>query len=101
MALSTRPNPGMLVVGSGLAFKRHSLTAEFRYSGIMLGTPLSVRSDEWATSTPALLRVMATGSTDDLNPLTADDQIIHSLGRAAVNEEVVASGHSAADRAIA
>ena len=49
------------------------------HSGIMLGTPLSVRSDEWATSTPALLRVMATGSTDDLNPLTADDEFLHAL----------------------
>lgn len=59
------------------------------HSGIMLGTPLSVRSDEWATSTPALLRVMATGSTDDLNPLTADDQFLHSLPAGAVSSVVV------------
>ena len=48
-------------------------------SGIMLGTPLSARSDEWATATPGLLRVMTTGSTDDLNPLTADDQFLNQL----------------------
>lgn len=59
------------------------------HSGIMLGTPLSVRSDEWATSTPALLRVMATGSTDDLNPLTADDQFLHSLPAGPVSAVVV------------
>jgi hypothetical protein len=59
------------------------------HAGIMLGTPLSVRSDEWATSTPALLRVMATGSTDDLNPLTADDQFLHSLPAGPVSAVVV------------
>ncbi|RYB95255.1 hypothetical protein EUA93_13465 [Nocardioides oleivorans] len=49
------------------------------HSGLMLGTPLSERSDEWATSTPGLLRVMTTGSTDDLNPLTADEQFLNQL----------------------
>lgn len=48
------------------------------HSGFMLGTPQSIRSDEWATTTPAVLRVLATGSTDDLNPLTADDQFLNS-----------------------
>jgi hypothetical protein len=48
------------------------------HSGIMLGTPQSVRSDEWATTTPSVLRVLATGSTDDLNPLTADDQFLNA-----------------------
>lgn len=49
------------------------------HSGVMLGTPLTERSDEWATSTPGLLRVMTTGSTDDLNPLTADEQFLNQL----------------------
>lgn len=48
-------------------------------SGVLIGTPLASRSDEWATSTPGVLRVMATGSTDDLNPLTADDQFLNQL----------------------
>src|SRR6478752_383423 len=34
-------------------------------SGIMLGTPQTVRSDEWATTSPYVLRVLATGTADD------------------------------------
>lgn len=59
------------------------------HSGIMLGTPLSVRSDEWVTSTPALLRVLSTGSTDDLNPLTADDALLNSLPNGPVSTVVL------------
>lgn len=61
-----------------------------RISGIMLGTPLSARSDEWATSTPGLLRVMTTGSTDDLNPLTAEDQFLNQLPDGPVSTVVLA-----------
>ncbi len=39
--------------------------------GHQLGQPLPLRSDEFLTSTPLNLGVTATGSTDDLNPLTA------------------------------
>ncbi len=59
------------------------------HDGIMLGTPLTVRSDEWATSTPALLRVLATGATDDLNPLTADDEFLNSLPSGPVSTVVL------------
>ena len=58
-------------------------------SVIMLGTPLAVRSDEWTTSTPALLRVLSTGSTNDLNPLTADDEFLNSLPSGPVSTVVL------------
>ena len=46
--------------------------------GIMLGEAQAIRSDEWATTSPSVLKVIATSSTDDLNPLTADDQFLNS-----------------------
>lgn len=58
-------------------------------SGFMLGTPISTRSDEWATATPGLLRVMTSGSTDDLNPLTADDQFLNQLPGGPVSSVVL------------
>jgi len=39
--------------------------------GHQVGEPLSLRSDEFLTSTPLNLGVTATGATDDLNPLAA------------------------------
>ena len=46
-------------------------------SGTMLGDAQAIRSDEWLSVTPVVLGVMATGSTDDLNPLAAEQ---HHLG---------------------
>ncbi len=59
------------------------------HSGIMLGTPQTVRSDEWATTSPAVLRVLASGSTDDLNPLTADDEFLNSQASGPVTHLVL------------
>lgn len=59
------------------------------HSGIMLGDPQAIRSDEWATTTPSVLRVLATGSTDDLNPLTSDDQFLNSQAAGPVTRLVL------------
>src|SRR4051812_1925224 len=59
------------------------------HGGIMLGTPQAVRSDEWATTSPSVLRVLASGSTDDLNPLTSDDQFLNSQAAGPVTHLVL------------
>ena len=59
------------------------------HSGIMLGTAQTVRSDEWATTSPYVLRVLATGSTDDLNPLTADDEFLNAQAAGPVTHLVL------------
>ena len=41
-------------------------------TGIMIGSGVAIRSDEYLTSTPILLGAAATGSADDFNPLTAE-----------------------------
>lgn len=41
--------------------------------GVMLGDARAIRSDEWLTGTPFNLRVLATGETEDRNPLTAPE----------------------------
>ena len=59
------------------------------HGGLMFGAPQSIRSDEWATTSPSVLRVIATGSTDDLNPLTADDQFLNSQAAGPVTHLVL------------
>lgn len=59
------------------------------HPGIMLGDAQNIRSDEWATTSPSVLRVIATGSTDDLNPLTADDEFLNSQAAGPVTQLVL------------
>ncbi|CAB4960008.1 unannotated protein [freshwater metagenome] len=48
-------------------------------TGVMLGDAQAIRADEFLTGTPILLGVEATGRTDDLNPLTAPQQLLAVL----------------------
>jgi hypothetical protein len=40
-------------------------------TGVMVGGPVAIRTDEYLTSTPLAIGVTATGNADDFNPLTA------------------------------
>src|SRR6478735_3414637 len=59
------------------------------HQGLILGEAQNIRSDEWATTSPSVLRVIATGSTDDLNPLTADDEFLNSQAAGPVTHLVL------------
>lgn len=48
-------------------------------AGAMLGEARAIRSDEFLTSTPLNLGVAASGKVDDLNPLTAPQEVLSVL----------------------
>ncbi len=47
--------------------------------GLTLGEPRAIRSDEYLTATPIAIGVTATGDTEDLNPLTAPQEMLALL----------------------
>nr|WP_159083855.1 hypothetical protein [Nocardioides terrigena] len=47
--------------------------------GVMLGEARAIRSDEYLTSTPLGIGVTATGSAEDVNPLTAPQEMLSVL----------------------
>lgn len=47
--------------------------------GLTLGEPRAIRSDEYLTATPIAMGVTATGDTEDLNPLTAPQEMLALL----------------------
>ena len=61
-------------------------------SGTMIGDARSIRSDEWLSVTPVILGVMATGSTEDLNPLAAEQQFMAILPSGPVSSAVLFDG---------
>ena len=61
-------------------------------SGTMIGDARSIRSDEWLSVTPVVLGVMATGSTEDLNPLAAEQQFMAILPSGPVSSVVLFDG---------
>lgn len=61
-------------------------------AGLMLGEARSIRSDEFLTSTPVALGVTATGRAEDLNPLTAQQEILVLLPAGPVTSVVLFDG---------
>ncbi len=61
-------------------------------SGTMIGDARAIRSDEWLSVTPVVLGVMATGSTEDLNPLAAEQQFLAILPSGPVSSVVLFDG---------
>lgn len=61
-------------------------------TGIMLGSALTNRSDEYLTSTPIDIGVTATGSTATSNPLTAGQEFFTQLPSGPVSSIVLLDG---------
>jgi len=61
-------------------------------SGHMIGRAVRIRSDEYLTSTPLSIGVTATGSTADLNPLTAPEGFFTMLPSGPVSSVVLFDG---------
>ena len=61
-------------------------------TGVMLGSPLTIRSDEFLTSTPIDIGVTATGNTDTLNPLSEGQGFFTQLPAGPVSSVVLLEG---------
>jgi len=61
-------------------------------SGHMIGSAVAIRTDEYLTSTPLSIGVTATGSTADLNPLTAPEGFFTMLPSGPVSSVVLFDG---------
>lgn len=61
-------------------------------TGLMIGQPREVRSDEFLTSTPLAVGVTATGNTDYLNPLAAPQGFLTGLPSGPVSSVVLLDG---------
>lgn len=61
-------------------------------TGTMLGGPLAIRTDEYLTSTPLTIGVTASGSTENLNPLTAPQGFFTLLPTGPVSSVVLFDG---------
>ncbi|OZB89453.1 MAG: hypothetical protein B7X41_02765 [Microbacterium sp. 14-71-5] len=60
--------------------------------GFQLGHSVPIRSDEYLTGSPMVLGVLATGQTDDLNPLTAPDGFSQQMSSGVVSSIVFFDG---------
>ncbi|MGA9748850.1 MAG: hypothetical protein WBQ50_15430, partial [Nocardioides sp.] len=60
--------------------------------GVMLGSARPIRSDEWLTGTPVNLRALATGQTEDKNPLTASEALLSALPTGPVTSTLLLDG---------
>lgn len=61
-------------------------------AGVMLGDPLTIRSDEFLTSTPNDIGVTASGTTDSLNPLSESSAFFAQLPAGPVSNVVLVDG---------
>ena len=61
-------------------------------TGTTIGTPRDIRADEYRTSTPVYLGVAASGSAEDLNPLSGPQQLLSALPAGPLSSIVLLDG---------
>ena len=61
-------------------------------TGTTIGTPRGIRADEYRTSTPVYLGVTASGSAEDLNPLSGPQQLLSALPAGPLSSIVLLDG---------